>query len=787
MTAFSCGVILLYRVGVILPLYTLIGGILALILLSRVTSAKTWRQSTLFLVFALVGASWTTLFAGDRLARTLPQELEGRQVEVDGYLCDIPARGNYQSVRFSLCVTAWPGEIHGAGQESLRPEKLRLAWYGDKATLDLPHQLRATVVLKRPHGALNPQGFRYETWLFREGYGATGTVRQIQPQGVMDCGMRCHYHQWRNQWAAALHQRLANTSYHGLAEALLMGNRGWIEPSQWQVFQGTGTIHLVAISGLHLGLIALAVAVVVHWMLLRLPPGWLTPVRQRLLTTGLVLCACLLYALLAGFTVPTRRALIMVAVASWLALRARQTSVWGGWLFALFLVLLMDPFAPLDRGFWLSFGAVAVLILVFSRWVGRCHWSVALVLAQAAVFVGLWPLLAVMGQPQVTMGVLANLVAVPWVSLVVMPVLLLGGMLLAAFPGTTDAVGWGYDLVLGALWHTLSPLAAWSAPIPATGLLIPVTLAVAVLLAMLFPDRQARWLAVGVCGLWLFRSLAGFVDPDDTSARVAEPEIWVWDVGQGLSVLIRHEDQVLVYDTGPSSPQGYSAVERVLLPNYAGLGVARIDALVVSHGDSDHAGGLPLLLAAMPVAVMASGEPERIRRRLAEDLDRSLPVVGCNAVDGMLVGQLLVTAWQARDTSGAESNDRSCVLSVRFAGVEVILPGDISEQVERGFLAEHGVGPVDYRVVVAPHHGSKTSSGEDWVAALAPDLVIFSAGYRHRFGHPHRTVTERYRQGGSRLLNTADSGAIRLGLGETAVDISTARENQPFWILPPEL
>ncbi|SDW57747.1 DNA internalization-related competence protein ComEC/Rec2 [Marinobacter mobilis] len=780
MAAFSCGVILLYRVGVIPPLYGLIAAILLLIPVSWVTPRRISRETLSILLFGIVGLGWATGFASDRLTQQLPQQWEGQTLMVSGYLCDIPSPGNYQSIRFSLCVTAWPEVPEHEVQAGPLPDKLRLAWYGEQATLGLPHRVRATVVLKRPHGSLNPQGFRYESWLFRAGYRATGTVRGIEPETRVPCGLRCRYHRWRNLWASALHQQLSSTRHYGLAEALLMGHRGWIEPSQWAVFKDTGTIHLVAISGLHLGLIAFGVGAVVRRFLLILPPSLATPGRLGLVTACLVLTVCLGYALLAGFTVPTRRALLMVAVACWVMVRARQSSPWDGWLLALCLVLLLDPFAPLDQGFWLSFGAVAVLILVFSRWLGRCHWGVALLLAQAAVFVGLWPILAGLGQPQVTMGALANLIAIPWVSLVVMPVLLLGGILLVVIPGSEGVVGWAYDLVLEALWQVLSWLAAWSVPLPAGNLVVPLTLAAVVLTAILIPVRHARLLAAVVCGVWLVRSLA---EPGATASGndvVARPEVWIWDVGQGLSVLVRHQDQVLVYDTGPSSPGGYSAVESVLLPNYAALGVRYLDALVLSHGDSDHSGGLGTLLAAVPVGLMVSGEPERIRQQLV--VDNVPPVLDCGAVDGRRVGEVLVAAWQYSEDARADGNERSCVVSLRFGGIELILPGDIPASVERAYLADHGPLTSTYRVVVVPHHGSRTSSGEDWVAALVPDVAIVSAGYRHRFGHPHPDVSERYQRAGGWLVNTAESGAIHLRFFSDGVAISRARENPPFWI-----
>ncbi|WP_281246616.1 DNA internalization-related competence protein ComEC/Rec2 [Marinobacter zhejiangensis] len=764
-------------------MHWLIGGIFLCLLVFCVTSSPIARQRGSVLVFLLLGVVWSAWFAGERKAQMLPEHLEGQPLQVTGYLCDVPSAGNFDSVRFSLCVTGWPA-LEGEVLSGL-PERLKLAWYGPQARLEVPHQLLLTVVLKRPHGSLNPSGFRYETWLFRQGYGATGTVRELSSSPEEECSVRCGYHRWRNQWAAALHQRLSATEHFAIAEALIIGNRGWVTPAQWQVFQQTGTIHLVAISGLHLGLIATGVAFLARWILGFLPLSLVSPARQRWCLTASVLIVCLGYALLAGFTVPTRRALIMVAVACWVLVWPRQSRPWAGWQVALFLVLLVDPYAPLDQGFWLSFGAVAVLILVFSGWVGRCHWSLALILAQAAVFVGLWPVLVAIGQPQVTMGAPANLVAVPWVSLVVMPVVLLGGAVIALVPDSAHVVGQGYDLVLGVLWQFLSWLAVWSDPLPAAGVWVPFLLGVLVLVSLVIPVRFARGLAFALCGVWLATGVLGGGEKKVANPDVDAPEVWVWDVGQGLSVLVRHQRGVLIYDTGPSYPGGYSAVESVLLPNLSRLGVGQIDWLVVSHGDADHAGGLATLLSRFLVAEFASGEPERVRQRIGDGY--SGQISSCSGLDGIRVGEIEVTAWQHANVAPSGGNDRSCVLTLRYGGVEWVLPGDISADTERAFLDEVPPRSASYRAVVAAHHGSKTSSDTAWVNALKPDLVIFSAGYRHRFGHPHPTVIDRYREAGSALLNTAETGAIHLRFETEGEAIDVARDRQPFWIAPPPL
>ena len=728
----------------------------------------------------VAGLGWAGWMASERLGQSLPAAYEGRELAVHGYVCDVPSPGVYDSVRFSLCVEDWPSL---ADTGSL-PEKLRLSWYGDQARLDLPQRLRAVVVLKRPHGAVNPQGFRYESWLFRHNYRARGTVRQLEPLPGQECALPCQYHRLRLAIARSLHERLAQSEHHPLAEALLMGHRGWLTADHWRVLQQTGTVHLVAISGLHLGLIALVIGLAGRWALALLPRHWLSPAGQRLALAITVLLFGTAFALLAGFTVPTRRALLMLAVASLLMLGGRQLGAWTGYLLALFLVLLFDPLAPMDQGFWLSFSAVAILILVFAARLQSAGRLATLMIAQLAIFVGLWPVLVVAGQAPTAVGGLANLVAIPWLSIVVMPVLLLGGGILAIVPAWGEGVGKVFDLVLGAMWFLLDHLSELPLPPLDSNLVLATVLAVQVLTCLFFPGRRSRMAVAGVVLAWGGSCLAPTGDTKRANEWVRHPEVWVWDVGQGLSVMLRHQRSVLLYDTGPDSPSGYSAVTSVLLPNLRALGVSQLDYLVISHGDNDHAGGLEHLLEALPVGDLVSGEPRRLQARWPGGHTRS--VDPCLTGRSWQVGEWTVRLWQYQGdgTGGPTGNNASCVLVASYRGSELILPGDINANAERAFMADPGRGaaPVRRRLVVAPHHGSKTSSSEEWVAWLAPEVAIFSAGYRHRFGHPHEDVVARYRAEGSRLYNTAYSGALRLVLAGGGLEIVESRADSPFWI-----
>lgn len=776
--AFSLGAILLYTQAALPPLLLSpewgISGIAAL-LAGFLATRRQWPLILLSLAGLMLGLGWSGWQGQQSLDQQLPPALEGQLQKVRGYVCDVPSPGSFGSIRFSFCVTRW--EDAGVPESQL-PDRLRLAAYGERARQPLPHRAVLTVVLKKPHGSVNPAGFRYETWLFRQGYGATGTVREVARDSDGPCGVKCHFHQWRAGVLQGVTERIGESQYFPLALSLLTGHRGYLENRHWDTLEATGTIHLVAISGLHLGLVATAAGLLVKLLLQWLAAERLGPARIRQLVFLAVAVSSTLYALVAGFTIPTRRALLMVIIAGWFLTRAARPRAWQGWLFSLAVILLFDPRAPLDQGFWLSFLAVAVLITLFAGRLGGVGVVSGLVLAQAGIFAGLLPALVWLEQPSPLTGLLANLLAIPLVSFLVMPVLMIGGLGLLLAPAMASWIARGFDLVLGTLWWLLEKLAGL--PVPA---LLPdpwqaLALTLLTLCLILVPHAPARIAGALVVALWLYlQAISGA----GQNLEVTTPEVHVWDVGQGLSVLMRSENRALLYDTGPEVPGRYSAVESVLLPNLKRLGVGRIDTLVISHGDSDHAGGLDALLTAMPVGRVISGQPRRIRERLAGH-DRT--VIDCRKVSELDYPQTTVTVW--RDAVAQESNDTSCVLFLEMPGFTLVLPGDITRGTERKLTRNlplsDGAEPL---VMLAPHHGSKTSSSPVLLETLSPELTLFSAGYRHRFGHPHPDVVARYRRLGLETLNIACTGTITLSAPDGRLRVDLARQTARFWIRPP--
>lgn len=779
--AFSCGVILLYWLSILPPPEWLIAAILLLAVGLCCPLSPVIYRLMVFGLGLVIGLAWASWHAGDRLSAALPASLEKESLSVSGYLCDIPSPGSFNSLRFSFCVTQWHNLPIEAGQEARMPELLRLSWYGH-GNDPLPGSgLRLEVVLKRPHGTLNPAGFRYENWLFRKGYRATGSVRGVQADPSIECLLRCHYHKLHLALSNWSEERFGDARHFPLVSSLLTGHRGHMEQKHWDVLKATGTIHLVAISGLHLGLVALGAGFLCRRLLLALPAASVSDRARRWIVFVSVLLCCLIYALAAGFTVPTRRALVMVVVGGWLVLMGRQAPVWQAFLAALAAVLVLDPFAPLDQGFWLSFMAVAVLIAVFSGRLAGTGSVTGLVLAQLAVFGGLWPVLEIFGQSQPPVGLVANLVAIPWVSLVVMPLLVTGGLVTALVPDAARLFVPLFDLTLGVLWDGLTWFAEWPAPDITASVPEVVGWALLTVTLVFTPFARFRLVAALLAGVWLMY-------PEPTSVKnpyLTMPEIRVWDVGQGLSVLVRQGHEVLVYDTGPAVPGVFSAVESTLLPNLEAEGIRRIDTLVLSHADSDHAGGVSELTRQIEIGRVIAGEPAAVRGQVAD-----VPVSVCKQ-PGQRLGDLVLEYWQGEGAT--EGNDASCVVRIYHpeSGTEWLLPGDITDRMEARYLAYLAVRedfqePVT-RVLVAPHHGSKTSSSQAWVRALKPDRVIYTAGYRHRYGHPHPTVTARYAGIGAVSLNTACSGSIVMTIVNNQLVLKEMRHGSPFWIGGPGL
>lgn len=690
----------------------------------------------------LLGFCWACSSAQWALNQRLPAALDGQTLWLEGRVVGLPERRE-GVVRFQL-------EEASARRHAL-PPRMRLAWY-DGPVLHAGERWRLAVRLKRAQGLVNPQGFDYEAWLLAQRIGATGTVKQ---------GERLTAAGGFVAWRDSLRQRVLAVDAHGRSgalAALVLGDDSGLSVADWRVLQDTGTVHLLVISGQHVALFAaLLYGLVVG--LVRLgcwPRGlpWLP-------------CACALaclgafgYGLLAGFEVPVRRACVMIAVVLLWRLRFRHLGVWTPLLMAWIAVLLVEPLAVLQAGFWLSFGAVAVLALVFSGRLGAWSWWAVWWRAQWTLAIGLLPLFLALGLPISASGPLANLFAVPWVSFLVVPLALLGTLLLPV-PWLGEAllqlagllVGWLFDglAMLASAWPAWLPMA-----LPGWAWLLVSAGALLVLMPSAVPVRAL--------GLLLFLPL---LFPPSTAPPAGQAEVWQLDVGQGLAVLVRTREHALLYDAGPRYGD-FDLGERVVLPSLRTLGVARLDMMLLSHADNDHAGGAVAVSQRLPVLHVLSGE--------AAALPAELQARPC--VDGASWTWDKVRFTTLRWAQAGEGNPASCVLRVEAQGERLLLTGDIDAATERALLASGHKLRADWLQV--PHHGSKSSSSGAFIDAVAPRAALLSRGQNNPFGHPHPLVMARYRARDITVYDSAPSGALRIRLG-TQEAATGWRQQARFW------
>jgi competence protein ComEC len=698
-----------------------------------------WRWQWLRPVAALaVGIGWGTLQGYWMLQHQLPQELEGVDLVVEGEVVSLPVQ-RQGLVRFELA----PKRLTRIQGYTLTPRKLRLSWYDAPEHIEAGQVWRLTVRLKRPRGLQNPAGFDYGQWLFTQRIDATGYVRSDPHNRLMQAGFWPQsLHSLRDHIATRLDSHLEAGTAAAVIKALNLGDRRGLDNDAWRVFSRTGTSHLIAISGLHVGLVAGWLWFIAQWCWRRSARLCLWFPAQRA-GALFALLGALIYAALAGFSLPTQRALVMIAVTLGGVALAQPVSPARSLSLALFLVILLDPLAPLTVGFWLSFGAVALILLVLTGRLSRGSRFSQLLRVQWAISVGLMPLLFLHFGEASVISPLINLLMVPWFALILVPMSLIG-LLILPLP------------VLAGPWYSLLQLLT-DQTLQLLSWLAELSIATAQLAHL--PD----WLALSALFGVVLLLLPGGIPGRSLGLLLIAPILWVesprpdtgeirftlLDVGQGLACVVETEKHLMVYDTGPAYASGFSASKAALLPYLASRDLSRIDLLVLSNGDRDHAGGVAVVEAELEVDDRVSGEHEGLLGF------RSCRAGEAWSWDGVEIRVLHPSSSQRF----SKANDNSCVVHVSNGSWSLLLAGDIEREGERSLLAKAGK-QLQSDILVAPHHGSATSSSEAFVQAVKPEWVIFSTGYRNRYGFPRQSVVERWRGAGADTINSAQAGAV---------------------------
>ena len=696
----------------------------------------------IMLAYAL-GLLWVSLHAQWHFDKQLPEELQGRPLTIVGTIASIP-EFNEGSARFEFAIEH-ANQWRPAG-------RVQLTWRQySKQTHRKPQvgdQFQLTVKLKRPRSYANPGSFDSERHFFQNRLQAQGTVIEAIFQNA---GYR-PIDSLRSKIRDILDKQLKGRPMSGLITALVVGIKNGIQEAQWTVFRDTGTAHLMAISGLHVGLVASFTffVMVFFWSrlpsrLLMIPAPWVGAVAA--------VSAALFYALLAGFAVPTQRSVLMVTLFMMGFLTKRVISPWRSYFLALGLVLLWDPLSTLSIGFWLSFGAVGIILYgmrgrlkpkgLWWKW-GRAQW---------VVFLGLIPISLAAFQQMSLVSPLANLIAIPWVSLLVVPMALVGTLLLLCGLSIGGLILIFAEQLLAWMW----PFLEWLAHVPTAtwmnGVATPWTLSLAMIgvLLLLAPKGfPGRWVGL-IWTLPLFLSTAPTV-PEGT-ARVT-----VLDVGQGLSTVVETMHHTLVFDTGPKLSKHFDTGDRVVIPFLATRGRRQIDTLVISHGDNDHSGGAQSIIARSHVLEILTSEPA-----LFPDRNPKMCWVGHQWTWDHVHFEIL----HPETVHTKKRNDHSCVLRVQAGNQSVLITGDIEAKSEKKMILR-GKEKLASTFLIVPHHGSKTSSSLEFINLVAPEYAIIPVGYRNQYGHPKAEIVKRYQDKNIKLLDTVHDGAITFLLQDTA-------------------
>ncbi|KAF1041787.1 MAG: ComE operon protein 3 [Herbaspirillum frisingense] len=795
---------------------------LTLAALLAFTAWKFWqpflRVPLLMTCGAWLGFLWAASFAHYYLDQELPAAWEGRDVTVIGTVANLPAH-NEQGMRFRFDVEQVV--LQGAIKPPV-PPRIALAWYGHQrfqapaeegeqaapARQALPNlqpgaRWKLTVRLKRPHGNANPDGFDYEVWLLQDDVRATGYVvgAPAAASAPVSASNRridefvwtpSHAIEYARGWVRdRIFSALPGEPYAAVVAALVMGDQRGISQSDWTIFNRTGIGHLMAISGLHITMLAALCGGLASWLwrrsfFTRAQLPLLLPAQKVAVLAGML--AAFVYVLLAGFGVPAQRTLYMLIVVGIAFWRGRIMRVSVVLCLALALVLLLDPWSLLWPGFWLSFGAVGLLLYgtvgrmqpkYAMEAAARTRWWQKLGLgmkegarAQYIVTLGLVPLTMLLFGQYSLVSPIANAVAIPLVGLVITPLSLLGSLLPAflaqyVLQAPHQLLAWLAEFLR---WLNALPFAVWETPLPSWWMFL---LALGGTLLMLAPRGwPARWL--GLFG-WLPLVLNAPTVPAEGSMRVT-----AFDVGQGMALLVETPSHRLLYDTGPSLTPESDGATRVILPYLRARGIDRLDRVVISHNDNDHSGGALSLFKNIQIGSVYSS------------LSATSPIVrAAPAHQRCMAGQswnwdgigftMLHPAPTSYESDKWRPNARSCVLKVQIGRQSVLLAGDIEAVQEDELLHGPMAEQLPSTVLLAPHHGSGTSSTEPFLRAVRPELGVFQVGYRNRFNHPKPEVYERYQRLGIRRLRTDESGAIIMTLGDQLEAESYRQAHPRYW------
>ncbi len=727
------------------------------VLLGHIAKRKNVLRIASVFISLLLAVSVSLYQAKRTQADQLDASLTGQTTIVQGWVISLPkitkTSAKYAKAKASQLEQNAEFLFEPTETSLNLPAKFRVNWYRNAPSIAAAEKWQLQLRLKPPRGKLNFQGFDYERWLFRQNIGGLASVVAGHRLESADVTLDLQSLSWRQQLLTQIETLTSNNSQqaNALIRALGVADKSAINQSTRDLFARTGTAHLLAISGLHIGLVSIVGVQLGRLFLSML--GFLLPgvaskltaklSRQRLVLIPALLLA-LLYATLAGWTLPTQRAvlmLIVIFVGFWFR---HKINPWQAWSLALLLVLMLDPFSVLDGGFWLSFTAVACLIFFLSGTAFKNRIR-SVLWAQWVVVIGLLPLTILLFSRIPLASMPGNIVAIPLTGMLLVPLILLALLFATVFPVLSSAL---LTAIAWLLERLISYLVWLDHYVPAIDIHLGVTdswlisLSACSALLVLLPRGVPKY---ALALLFLIPLAIPYRSLVSNSMRVE-----VLDVGQGLAVLVETQKDLMLYDSGPGDGRGRDVVSSVLEPAIKATG-RRLSTIIISHGDSDHSGGLQSLQKSYPNAEYYLNQPIV---KGARDCDsKQLVAWGDDSV-------FTATILHPNPELPYLGNDSSCVLLMRFKQHNILLTGDISQVIEQRLLRVYP--NLRASLILVPHHGSKSSSSAAFIEKINPEIAVISSGFGNRFNLPANEVVEKYIKAKTELYDTARCGAVRV-------------------------
>ncbi len=718
---------------------------------------KRYKAISLGLIFFLLGFAWMGIISTQVLNTQITEKYLNKPILVTGKIVKLPEKTKHNTKFFFQAKSPFSGQ-------------LKLAWYSHKKVfvpeLQVGDTWRLLLKIKHNNSYQNLSGFDYEKWLFYKRIDATGYVKNSPFNQLIEPSQSISsIDKIRQTIRQTLSPILNQQKFGGVLNALIIGDRSLISNQHWELFKATNTTHLSVISGLHIGLISGFAFLLVQFF-------WRRSTRLSLILPAQItgayfgLFVAFLYALIAGFSIPTGRAFIMASVVFLSIILKRHHNIWQLYSLALLLVLLNNPLSVLSVGFWLSFYVVAVIIYGAKQHQEK-SWFYRLIYIQLLISFSTLPLTIWFFSTASIISPIANLVAIPVFSFIITPFALLGALF--NFIGLTTLAEIVFSianqalLYLSILLEQLQQFEFHKWHYAQTSLVDLTLFILAIFIAISPKGLKLRWLSVPILGL-LF--LTPNQKMDSRSMRIS-----TLDVGQGLAHVVQTRNHILLFDTGARYPSGFNLGNSVITPYLQAKHIQYLDKVIVSHGDNDHIGGINNILENFQVGEILSSVPEKIQ----------VKVTNCQAGQQWQWDGILFEILNPDKKSTFKRNNASCVLKVSNGKYSALLTGDIEKEAEY-YLVKNKKEKLKSTLLIAPHHGGRTSSTQPFLTAVSPELIIISNGFQNRFRHPSKAVMKRYQYNGIKTLQTDCSGQIDVFLSDK-IEIQEYRKNAKRYYL----